>query len=61
MPYSNTGRETAIGLVFAGVLAILILVGSIFFFKPEPEQQRADDPLTQPSTESPTTSGTKTP
>jgi hypothetical protein len=60
MPYSATGRETTIGLLFAGVLAILILAASVFFFNPEPDQQSADT-VTQQSTESLTTGETKAP
>ena len=67
MPDSPTSRETGrrgtgnavtIGLVLAGVVAVLILVGSVLFL---PDQKSLDVTTNQPSTESPTTGDTKTP
>jgi hypothetical protein len=60
MPNTPTERNNTltIGLVLAGVVAILILAGSLFF---KPEQKAVDVTPTQPSTESPTTGDTKTP
>ena len=46
-----------IGIVLAGIVAALILVGSVFF---QSDQKGVDVTVNQPSTESPTT-GDKTP
>jgi hypothetical protein len=46
-----------IGLVLAGVVAVLILAGSVFL----KADQSGDVTSTQPTTESPTTGDTKTP
>ena len=62
MPNTPTTRETGnvltIGLVLAGIVAILILVGSVSF---TPDQKGVDITANQPSTESPTTGDTKAP
>ena len=62
MPDTSTNRETGnaltIGLVLAGIVAVLILVGSVFL---QPDQKGVDVTANQPSTESPTTGDTKTP
>ena len=61
MPDTSTSRETGnaltIGLVLAGIVAALILVGSVFF---QSDQKGVDVTVNQPSTESPIT-GDKTP
>ena len=61
MPYTPSSRETGnaltIGIVLAGIVAALILVGSFFF---QSDQKGVDVTINQPSTESPTT-GDKTP
>ena len=60
MPDIPTNRETGnamtIGIV-AGIVAALILVGSVFF---QSDQKGVDVTVNQPSTESPTT-GDNTP
>ena len=67
MPDTPTNRATArthrditlsVSLVLAAVVAILILVGSIFFSS---DQKGVDVTANQPSTESATTGDTKTP
>jgi hypothetical protein len=62
MPDTSTSRETGnaltIGLVLAGIVAVLILVGSVFF---QSDQKGVDVTINQPSTESPTSGDTKTP
>ena len=61
MPYTPSSRETGnaltIGIVLAGIVAALILVGSFFF---QSDQKGVDVTINQPSTKSPTT-GDKTP
>ena len=61
MPYTPSSRETGnaltIGIVLAGIVAALILVGSFFF---QSDQKGVDVTINQPSTELPTT-GDKTP
>jgi hypothetical protein len=57
-PSKDTGNALTIGLVMAGVVAVLIVAGSVFFGS---DQKSADNTLTQPSTESPATSDTNTP
>jgi len=61
MPDIRSNRETSnaltIGIVLAGIVAALILVGSVFF---QSDQKGVDVTVNQPSTESPTT-GDKTP
>jgi hypothetical protein len=59
MPNTPTKRDNTltIGLVLAGVVAVLILAGSVFF----KADQSGDVTSTQPTTESPTTGDTKTP
>jgi hypothetical protein len=52
------GHALTIGLVLAGVVAVLTLVGSSFFAS---DQKSTDVTTTQPSAESPTTGDTKTP
>ena len=59
----DTGRRHSditltVSLVLAGVVAILILVGSIFYSS---DQKGVDVTANQPSTESATTGDTKTP
>lgn len=54
----RTDNSLTIGLVLAGVVAVLILAGSSFFGS---DQQSGDLTATQPSTESPATGDTKTP
>ena len=67
MPDTSTSRATGrrhsditltVSLVLAGVVAILILVGSIFYSS---DQKGVYVTANQPSTESPTTGDTKTP
>jgi hypothetical protein len=62
MPDTSTSRETGnaltIGLVMAGIVAVLILVGSVLF---QSDQKGVDVTVNQPSTESPTSGDTKTP
>jgi hypothetical protein len=62
MPDTSTSRETGnaltIGLVLAGIVAVLILVGSVLF---QSDQKGVDVTVNQPSTESPTSGDTKTP
>jgi hypothetical protein len=62
MPDTSTSRETGnaltIGLVLAGIVAVLILVGSVFF---QSDHKGVDVTINQPSTESPTSGDTKTP
>jgi hypothetical protein len=62
MPDTSTSRETGnalpIGLLLAGIVAVLILVGSVFF---QSDQKSVDVSVNQPSTESPTSGDTKTP
>ena len=61
MPDTPSNRETGnamtIGIVLAGIVAALILVGSVFF---QSDQKSVDVTVNQPSTKSPTT-GDKTP
>jgi len=49
---TNTDNALTIGLVLAGVIAILILVGSVFF---KADHKSVDVTATQPTTQSPTT------
>ena len=62
MPDTSTRRETGnaltIGLVLAGIVAVLILVGSVLF---QSDQKGVDVTVNQPSTELPTSGDTKTP
>jgi hypothetical protein len=62
MPDTSTRRETGnaltMGLVLAGIVAVLILVGSVIF---QSDQKGVDVTVNQPSTESPTSGDTKTP
>ena len=67
MPDISTSRATGrrhseitltVSLVLAGVVAILILVGSVFF---QSDQKGVDVTVNQPSTESPTSGDTKMP
>jgi hypothetical protein len=62
MPDTSRSRETGnaltIGLVLAGIVAVLILVGSVLF---QSDQKGVDVTVNQPSTESPTSGDTKTP
>ena len=62
MPDIPTNRETGnaltIGIVLAGIVAVLILVGSVFL---QSDQKGVDVSVNQPSTELPTTGDTKTP
>lgn len=62
MPDTSTSRETGnaltIGLVLVGIIAVLILVGSVLF---QSDQKGVDVTVNQPSTESPTSGDTKTP
>ena len=62
MPDTSTRRETGnaltIGLVLAGIVAVLILVGSVIF---QSDQKGVDVTVNQPSTESPISGDTKTP
>ena len=62
MPDTSTSRETGnaltIGLVLAGIVAVLILVGSVLF---QSDQKGVDVTVNQPSTESPISGDTKTP
>lgn len=62
MPDTSTSRESGnaltIGLVLAGIVAVLILVGSVSF---QSDQKGVDVTVNQPSTESPTSGDTKTP
>ena len=53
----ETGNALTIGIVLAGIVAALILVGSVFL---QSEQKGVDVTINQPSTESPTT-GDNTP
>ena len=53
----ETGNALTIGIVLAGIVAALILVGSVFF---QSDQKGVDVTVNQPSTKSPTT-GDKTP
>ena len=48
----ETGNALTIGIVLAGIVAALILVGSVFF---QSDQKSVDVTVNQPSTESPTT------
>ena len=52
-----TDNAVTIGLALAGVVAVLILVGSVF----NAGEKSTDLTTTQPSTESPATGDTKTP
>ena len=56
-PNRETGNAMTIGIVLAGIVAALILVGSVFF---QSDQKGVDVTVNQPSTESPTT-GDNTP
>ena len=67
MPDTSTSRATGrrhseitltVSLVLAGVVAILILVGSVFF---QSDQKGVDVTANQPSTGSPTSGDTKMP
>ena len=67
MPDTSTSRATGrrhseitltVSLVLAGVVAILILVGSVFF---QSDQKGVDVTANKPSTESPTSGDTKMP
>ena len=62
MPDTSISRETGnaltIGLVLAGIVAVLILVGSVLF---QSDQKGVDVTVNQPSTESPISGDTKTP
>ena len=67
MPDTSTSRATGrrhseitltVSLVLAGVVAILILVGSVFF---QSDQKGVDVTVNQPSIESPTSGDTKMP
>ena len=62
MPDTSTSRETGnaltIGLVLAGIVAVLILVGSVLF---QSDQKGVDVTVNQPSAKSPTSVDTKTP
>ena len=51
----ETGNAMTIGIVLAGIVAALILVGSVFF---QSDQKGVDVTVNQPSTESPTTGDT---
>ena len=53
----QTGNAMPIGIVLAGIVAALILMGSVFF---QSEQKGVDVTVNQPSTESPIT-GDRTP
>ena len=52
----ETGNAMTIGIVLAGIVAALILVGSFFL---QSDQKGVDVTVNQPSTESPTTGETK--
>ena len=67
MPDTSTSRATGrrhseitltVSLVLAGVVAILILVGSVFF---QSDQKGVEVTVNQPSTKSPTSSDSKMP
>jgi hypothetical protein len=67
MPDTSTSRATGrrhseitltVSLVLAGVVAILILVGSVFF---QSDQKGVNVTVNQPTTESPTSGDTKMP
>jgi hypothetical protein len=67
MPYTPTSRDTprkgtdnalTIAVFLAGLVVILILVGSVFF---KPDQKIADETTIQPTTELPAAGDTRTP
>ena len=62
MPDTSISRETGnaltIGLALAGIVAVLILVGSVLF---QSDQKGVDVTVNQPSTKSPISGDTKTP
>ena len=53
----QTGNAMTIGIVLAGIVAALILIGSVFF---QSNQKGVDVTVNQPSTKSPIT-GDRTP
>ena len=56
-PRKASDNALTIGLVLAGLVAVLVLIGSSVF----DAGQKGDVTATQPSTQSPTTGETKTP